>query len=1516
MFPEAIQRSGTNLAPQRAEVSVSVVPDSEVLQFLGISPEVILRTYISTEPPPLPRYHVSRPSLLSEITQCLSNHPVYVICGYPESGKSTAIAEYAKESPGSVFWFAFPDFEQGQENCHSMLYAALGRWLNAGLLLPADLEKALSSLKEPILIVLDDAHHCDAIASLSFLFTAAQANPNLSILLVGTDKHSFLTNARELGFADQRIPGFDNAEAKQFFEQLGGLLTDPQTRALERKRAFCDGHPGVLKLEHSEIRSIKTDAECSTYVSKVLAGDGFQGDVVQASLIEKFHREVPPDQIDLCQRLSVTLFPFGRYQGEALWTINQELQGFRAAWNGCILGIFEGPHSGRYSIPDIYRRSLQSELSAQQRKQYHRVIADAISASTEPKDIVEAEQHVSHLLQSGAVNDAIKAATMYVGAAIMNGPEVNMVIVFDRMHFWVKLARKAEPLSADSVRWDTLTVHVLSSVGRQEEAMKQLKRLSKSLESDNGLLDPDTRSFVWFTALINASILGLPKIAQQASLEVVDQDLPQSIDIKQPWREFFVLRACIAGGANPLPYLKTILNQRKESTSPCDPLWSEMLDYQIWREITEAASKNIEQSVSDNPEHMTGMVDEVVALASAAFLAGEANCAVMIYALAIHLTIDFQKEYPAAVKLASKMEESLPTDASQQLIAFVADTKGDALRCNGDIVKAGAAYEKSLSNWPDKDHFDRAESLMMSAICIGRRKDWLLAAKRFSESVNSYQACLASAYELPIVRSQLEASLCFIYADHIPRAIRCLVKAHSLLSARHKQSPEWVALGQLSWVIAGKFSPGEPVPELPIAGFTLGLRHDVHSAEGMMPDAPTMMLARACRSIGSPYRALRYCDTVLNGEFGQKESVYISTFALDAALDARELVAAVRYAALASQWSEMEPADKSLPSMRDFVVNWQLGRVVRLAVTTSDEPNLLPRLDTALIEFENSGVNSDDALLLHDSLSAFRDAIREGTDTQLDEMFHSAIKNDAIWIAREIAVFYCSRFLNDHACLVRNALKWYWRLAWLTIEIAPEDVDFQKQFHGQIQRQAKRLAAHLDFASAPFLHKEVEVIASGDDPVASIRRLANALAVSFCSMANLSSFSFDLACQIRIGGNVDCLAEALDAFYVRSLNLVLLPGARDAIPILKNDISSVADALKATSLAGSNPQCEHIQSLMSLVELLETGEPTPTSVHALVLAQKYADSLEDNSAAQLYVWLRHFSPSGGSFAPDFEQVLKWLLSDRVIALLEKGTIYPYVELRLRICNLMAQACQELPKLRHAAAKAKMQTEMQTPIARSAFEEVSANFSASKQAIIDIAKKLDELAGRAQAEDLINELWSACIERGNALRLAGQAISIIDSESVAKEYLRPAIAAYRTAIVAVGDIKSPRDAMSIIRPALDALDICKSLNDIAEVAEFKAVIARVKAAGDYAELIASHMEKSSTLSRDTSTNAGVKNCQLDEEDIQSQVNLLMETIGLPAERREFVEDEVRKIMRSEELKYTFCQHLQPLQDLGP
>ncbi len=72
---------------------------------IGIDGKQFASTLVAGDPPPLPKPHLSRLSVFSEIARLFDNSRVAAIADYAESGKSTTVAEYVSHYEGNSFWF-------------------------------------------------------------------------------------------------------------------------------------------------------------------------------------------------------------------------------------------------------------------------------------------------------------------------------------------------------------------------------------------------------------------------------------------------------------------------------------------------------------------------------------------------------------------------------------------------------------------------------------------------------------------------------------------------------------------------------------------------------------------------------------------------------------------------------------------------------------------------------------------------------------------------------------------------------------------------------------------------------------------------------------------------------------------------------------------------------------------------------------------------------------------------------------------------------------------------------------------------------------------------------------------------------------------------------------------------------------------------------------------------------------------------------------------------------------------
>lgn len=162
--------------------------------------------------------------------------------------------------------------------------------------------------------------------------------------------------------------------------------------------------------------------------------------------------------------------------------------------------------------------------------------------------------------------------------------------------------------------------------------------------------------------------------------------------------------------------------------------------------------------------------------------------------------------------------------------------------------------------WPEDETFDRSQSLLYLGVATAREGDFQQGYKFALNAValhNQPHLSYAKA------RALLEAAVMAMHAGRYPQALRCLIEVHSTLVERGQARPEWAVLAQCALLLAGPSESALQDADLPIPGFTLGLRDTIPGAEKMLPMAPTLMLGRACAVWGRPHRGLAYLEDAL-----------------------------------------------------------------------------------------------------------------------------------------------------------------------------------------------------------------------------------------------------------------------------------------------------------------------------------------------------------------------------------------------------------------------------------------------------------------------------------------------------------------------------------------------------------------------------------------------------------------------------------------------------------------------------
>lgn len=1426
------------------------------------------------------------------------------------------MAEFAAAYPGDVFWFSATRSETHPDAWLGLFCFALAQYIGAASFLPRDIRTGLLDRQTALLLVIDNAQFCTDLDALAFLSEAAEATPAISVLLVGTDEPAFVSAVRSRGIVDWRLPGLEEKEARSLLELTDGELSRDQSNALEFLRLRVDGHLGMLRLSRPAIRRIETSEQRDTFISQISSTLGAGLDALQSAMIERLREGLCDDEIELCRRLSIVLGSFPKRVGEHVWAIDQPAQDFQKPWNRCVVGVFESQPSGKYNLPDLYRDGFRQEADKDVVKLWHGAIANAFEEREgDAADILDIHAAVMHRLLSGNVAAALDSASMYLIFA--RGPYARAAQAFliHRFEMWLSGPAKDPSVPATQrIRWYAIRARVYGDLdlkGKSESATRELYDL---LRSDVPDAAPEAVCLGWSIILMHASTAGQPELALSAVRKIEQSPIPFVEATSFPWREFLVVSAYLNSSESPLPYLQTVMKARTGKPQ-VESLWTKMTGYEFWRAVTAAVYSRRRDGELEQGS-ATRLAGEIAALASDCRAVGELHIACLTECLLTHVHIDLLRDFATACTIAHTTSSLLGETTDVRVMAYVHDTLGDALRCSGQDEGAILSYLQALELWPVFETPDRAESLLMLGISQAK-------LGRFREGSKSARAAarlhLRPSQELSIGISQLSAAGCLleaaafsIHGNDYTKSAGCLVEAHELLKDK-RNTAEWPALGQIAWALTNKLKPDPIDPQPPVPGFTLGLGDTMIGAEKMVSSAPTMMLARACAAVGRPHRALVYFESALAECDASDLRMQIGTIAIDAAIEAKDLAMATKYAVLGSDWLVNAPS--GLPPGREaFVFDYLIGRTTQIASIHQDQQQAIAEIDRAVCVLDELPAENPAANVLSVTLRAYRAARADGDETALEDAFQLALKHRALWVARDIAWYWCFRFSLGRPAYENQYFLWHWRQCWLSAEIGPNDVvylagvlDQERTFWNRIPEESKSEATS----------RVLSALETTDQPPnVTLSSLIAALATVACEFFNVTDVSRELASELLLAKDASSLAKPLDALYIRQLDLLLHPGAPHVLSDLQADIACMVEGRRsATGIVAE--AVDQFRGLEALAQVLEVGTPSAKAFEALRCACGRANELSANSAAQLYIWLRHFAQSSPE-GYGFEEISEVLNSTHVAELLQNNELLPYVKIRLATCHLTGKAFRAQRRLAEALTIVGTQERMQSPIAVSAVSSAEDARDSALQEISGIAREFEEVAAQAKDADLRNELWSCCLELGGLRELTGSALLLqVHDESAKEEWLRPSINDFRKAIQAAKPLDSRERVELALKAAFPGQSVARALDDQTGLAEFTKVIEEIRAMGGYDELIAEQGSLQSTdilaLRRDDREGRGFLRPD-DEDSIQFFVDHMMKSTGWPEDRRRFVEDDVRKMARIEQEQDRYCRHLQPLQNL--
>lgn len=1488
----------------------NLIPNAAILREMGVPPELALQSLVATNPPPLPTIHLSRVTIFSGLAREFDTSSAVAVTGYPDCGKTIAMAEFAAAAPGRVLWFSVAQSTTHPEGWCALLGYALANYLGAASILPADIQDSLLSQQESLLVVIDNAQNCHSLDAIDFLFDSAAANKAVSLLIVATDSPDFLSKVRCRAIPEWRLPGLQTEEAKSLVNLISGPMNDHQEKALEILRRKVDGHAGMLRLSHVRIRQIDSAERLEQFLSDLEFSLGTGLEQLRTSMMEIVRGQLNDDDIELCRRLSLAIRPFRRKIGEAVWQINRESGAFHKTWASCSIGLFQADQDDAYSLPDIYRDALRNEVDSTILCACHGAIADAMDEDERARSVSDIEALIAHRLFSGSPDKALRSAAMYLVFA--SGPYARLAQIFLIDSFSRQLSVVAEDsqTAIDSrIHWFAISTRVYRDINQNANSNQAAAKLYSLLLSSNQVAGRDAIQLGWMVLLIHASQIGKPTLALEAASQIADEYLPETQEKLLPWIEFAVLSSFLDSDQSPFAYLRSILEERR--TPGVKPtLWNEMLTYEFWRLVAIRIYRSIEAEFLTYPLTLDDLVNDIRVMIDLARIT-EPELATLFQVLLVQVQIDFARDFGGARVAGASMVEGLKHD-DVRLMAYAHDTYGDALRCDSDALAASEEYSIALEMWPESEQHDRAETHLMYGISIARLGRYAEARKNVLSAAMIHRRIRHSA--LSEGRCYLEAATYALHNEDYPRAMRDLVHAHKIIENCSMQSPEWVALGQLAWAMVGRLGSDPMNPPTPQPGFTIGLRDPVAESGEMKPLAPTFMMGRACAAFGSPNRAMRYFNSALSLCDGNEFKCHVGSIALDSAIAIEDLSRAIEYACWASLWLKYAPPDTPT-GFKSFVWDYQVGRAIRLASIAKNETDAISQFDLALSRVAETGLSDNPVLLINSVLQAYRSSLVDNTASSLESAFQAAIDANAIWIAREIAWFWCFRYSVGRPSFENQHLVWHWRLCWLTIEMAPDDAPFLRSFILQELEVFQRLAKLAESQAFAATIKTIECCI--DQPLDSVKAVVSTLAKFACKFGSVTEAIAELSTQLSKAKQTPQIQAAFDAIFVRMLDLILHPAGTEMLAPIMKDLGSLIKSLSLADRHGLESVRERFELLNHLTHFLQTGTPTECAFRALIESKDYVYYLSLNSAAQYYIMLRHMIEVSSDRLYSFEQVCQQLTSVHVNSLLNDEKLLPYLRLRLQVGQLCAEGFFASQQFHDAIAILRTQEQLHTPIKRSAYEDAMANFTQALESRRSIALELSKLKEVAKEQKSPCDVWSCCMELGGLERLTGTALyKLLGDANAIEEWIQPAIHAYREAVDAAREMQDANTAKSIIRAAFSALSAARVANDERAIDEFSGIIQQLKQTGEHNEKIAQQeqFEALDPIAGERRKGDRPSFTTSDEAIIQDFTNHIMSATGYPEERRKFVEDDIRKMGRINEVQSEYCRHLQPLQNL--
>ena len=480
-----IPASGSAQRTHVATMADGLVAQSDLTQLalalLGLPTANLTAIEVDTvlAPPSLPDFYVVRDSVRAGVTSRLARQPVLAITGYPACGKTSALADYISSTECQAIWISLPSDVGGAAEAAYIISFALCLRLDAASLSKNDLQQALKRAVEIAPLGRRDRQRGEAWRPQGCCLPDGRRDPSRWEI-----NHPLrLWRGPRLHNIGSTCSHSDVAIAWHDRRRGSCLVREPRSghgcRSAHKAQlvcAQCDGHIGMLLL----CRTLVATSQSATELGQLLSVH--QTDPVRGffdSLVQQLLRSLGPDEIQLCQRLSIIFDRFSSELASALWQDGCDPARFPSAWATCRAGVFELTADQRFRLPYLYRSGLRRDIPRADLLRWNNLAAEYLLV---PKNrtlsVEDAYYCVLHRVVAERFEEAVKDALFFVGAAFHRKYKEVLLYLNDRYAYVLMDAILDAHVSLPlRIRWAAVRLLVSEFLKKCDDQQERLERL-------------------------------------------------------------------------------------------------------------------------------------------------------------------------------------------------------------------------------------------------------------------------------------------------------------------------------------------------------------------------------------------------------------------------------------------------------------------------------------------------------------------------------------------------------------------------------------------------------------------------------------------------------------------------------------------------------------------------------------------------------------------------------------------------------------------------------------------------------------------------------------------------------------------------------------------------------------------------------------------------------------------------------------------------------------------------------